>query len=111
MIKNSSKLLFIALLAVLFVSAAIALAVVPETLLAKVPLGRSGLIFYLAGGALIFWLSLRKGGAGRAADAGRETTRDGAEEPLPAEEGDTPERIDELRERIRVRKGRKHTED
>lgn len=102
MTKISSNFLYIVLLVLFFVLAAVALAVIPESLLAKVPLGRSGVIFYLAGGALIFWLSLRKGGARHAADAGRETESEGTQEAMSAEKGDTPERIDEVRERIRL---------
>jgi hypothetical protein len=109
--KLSGNLLNAALLALLFVLAAVALAVTPETLFAKVPLGRSGLIFYLAGGALIFWLSFRKGGRRRAVDSGQDTVREGAEDPVSSEDGETAVRVDEVRGRIRARKGRKQAGD
>jgi hypothetical protein len=103
---SSSNLLTAALLALLFLVAAVALAVIPEALFAKAPLGRSGLIFYLAGGALILWLSIRRSGR-KGAPAGQDPVSEGADESISGEDREPGVDVDEVRERIRIRKQRK----
>ena len=111
MAKDSRNFLSTALLVLLFVVAAFALVVIPDTLYAQVPLGRSGLLFYLAGGTLNFWLCVRRARRQHTTDAGEENVRGESEERMSAQEGEAPMRVDQVRERIRVRKGQKRDAD
>lgn len=111
MAKDSSKFLNTWLVVLLFVGAAFALLAIPDTLCAEVPLGRRGLLFYLAGGTVIFWLYLRRGRRHPTTDPGQEQVSEEVEEPMSAQEGEAPLRIDQVRERIRMRKGRKRDAD
>ena len=111
MAKISTNFLNVVLLVLFFVVAACALAAMPDTLFARVPLGRSGLLFYLAGGTLIFWLYVRRGRQRPAADEGKEEVRGEAEEHESTEGGDPPLRVEQVRERIRVRRDRNRNAD
>ncbi|MEJ2718340.1 MAG: hypothetical protein P8182_14590 [Deltaproteobacteria bacterium] len=111
MANPSGNLSNIALLLLFFLLATFALVALPETLCARLPLGRCGLLFYLAGGTLIFWLYARRSRQRQTTDAGEEQAKGEAEEQTAAEEGEAQSNVEEVRERIRVRKGRKRDGD